>query len=237
MKGSTYWSVVLVAFPIAFACGAGDQTDEHYDAQWIWYDAGNPAEKAPVGKVWFRREVRAEETSIGEARVLCDDRFTLWVNGQRVGQGVRGQRYRFNLNGLVGRGPNVFAVEAENLDGKAGLFIDGEIRDQGGRIVSFDTGEGWLATTTPVSGNAWLAPKFDTSPETSPWKPVKLLGQHAESPWKAIVLKDTDLDRFDIPQGFELTRTAEPKLVGSLIAMTWGNRGRLIVSRENGPIL
>ena len=66
---------------------------------------------------------------------------------------------------------------------------------------------------------------------------MKVIGPHERSPWKDIVLKETYLDRFNVPDEFELQRIAEPKLVGSLVAMTWGNRGRLIVSRERGPIL
>jgi len=206
---------------------------DRFDAHWIWYDTGNPAQNAPAGKVWFRREVRAAEPSTGEARVVCDDRFTLWVNGRRVGQGEAGKLYRFNLNGIVERGPNVFAVEAENVGGKAGLYVDGEVRSQGGRSVPFDTDSAWVATQKAPQGDTWLRPKFDASS----WKAAKDLGAHAQSPWKNIVLKESDLDRFNVPDGFELTRVGDPKMVGSLVAMTWGNRGRLIVSRERGPIL
>jgi putative membrane-bound dehydrogenase-like protein len=207
--------------------------DDRFDAQWIWYDSGHPEQSAPVGKVWFRHEVRADEPSTGTARVLCDDHFVLWVNGVRVGEGDANRLYRFNLNDIVDRGPNVICVEAENRGGKAGLFIDGEVRSQGGHKLPFDTGAAWVATTRPPQGTAWLQPKFDTAG----WKPVKVIGPHEKSPWKEIVLKETYLDRFDVPKGFELSRIAEPKLVGSLIAMTWGNRGRMIVSRERGPIL
>ena len=64
-----------------------------------------------------------------------------------------------------------------------------------------------------------------------------MIGPHEKSPWKEIVLKETYLDRYDVPKGFELKRIAEPKMVGSVVATTWGNRGRMIVSRERGPIL
>jgi putative membrane-bound dehydrogenase-like protein len=218
--------VVLLCLP----CPAAERKHE---AQWIWYDAGDPARHAPTGKVWFRREVRATEPSTGAARVLCDDRFTLWVNGRKVGSGTAGKVSRFNLNGIVERGPNVIAVEAENLGGKAGLYIDGEVRSQGGHEIPFDTGSDWVATLSRPKGDGWLGPNFDVAA----WKTVKVIGPHERSPWKDIVLKETYLDRFNVPDEFELQRIAEPKLVGSLVAMTWGNRGRLIVSRERGPIL
>ena len=86
--------------------------------------------------------------------------------------------------------------------------------------------------TKPV-GDAWLGPEFSTAG----WRPVKVIGPHERSPWKEIVITETYLDRFDVPEEFELLRVAEPKLVGSLVAMTWANRGRLFVSRERGPIL
>jgi putative membrane-bound dehydrogenase-like protein len=217
--------VVLVPLPSPGA-------EQKREPQWIWYDAGDPAQKAPAGKVWFRREVRATEPSTGAARVLCDDRFTLWVNGRKIGSGTAGKVYRFNLNGIVERGPNVVAVEAENLGGKAGLYIEGDVRSQGGHSIPFDTGAEWVATRTPPRGEGWRGPKFDTAS----WKPVKVIGPHDRSPWRQIVIKETYLDRFNVPDGFELKRIAEPKLVGSLVAMTWGNRGRLIVSRERKPI-
>jgi putative membrane-bound dehydrogenase-like protein len=225
------------------ALAARQRSDEKYDAQWVWYDSGKPDALAPKGKAWFRREVRAGGPSTGAVRLLCDDRCTLWLNGQKVGEGTSKQVSRFSLNGMIGGGLNVIAVEAESRGGNAGLFLDGEILNQDGDSIPLDTGNVWMATTAAPSGTAWLEPKFDTTS----WKPVKILGPHAQPPWKALILKDTvlkdtvlqetDLDRFHVPKGFELTRVADPNMVGSLIAMTWGERGRLIASRENGPIL
>ena len=42
------------------------------DAKWVWFDEGNPAEDAPAGKVWFRKEYRADEPSTGFARAHED---------------------------------------------------------------------------------------------------------------------------------------------------------------------
>jgi len=222
-------AALLCSVAPAWAQGKGT-----YDARWIWHNAGNPAESAPAGKVWFRRAVRAEEPSTGAARVLCDDHFVLWVNGQRIGEGGGDKLARFNLNGIVGRGMNIIAVEAENKSGKAGLFVDGEVRGQGGGVIPFDTGAEWVSTTTAPAGDDWInKPQFNAEG----WQAVKVLGAHEESPWNSIVLKESYLDRYVLAPGFEIERIAEPEMVGSLIALTWGNRGRLIVSRERGPIL
>ncbi|MEX2287932.1 MAG: HEAT repeat domain-containing protein [Planctomycetaceae bacterium] len=212
---------------------ASARAQENYDAKWIWADTGNPAVEAPAGKVWFRHQVRSDGPSTGIARIVADDAFVLWMNGQKVGEGKGQQLYRFNLNGVVEEGRNVIAVEVANKDGKAGLFVDGEVRDQGGSRSPFDTGDQWRATQTAPVGDAWLKPEFDAGS----WQAAKVIGSHADSPWKEIVLKDTYLDRYVVAQGFKIERIAEPELVGSLVAMTWGNRGRLMVSREKGPIL
>jgi putative membrane-bound dehydrogenase-like protein len=218
---------------LAVLAGGSLFADDHFDAQWIWYDTGHPEQRAPAGKVWFRREVRADDPSTGAARVMCGSHFVLWVNNIKIGEGDANRLYRFNLNDIVDRGPNVICVEAENRGSKAGLFVDGEVRSQGGHKLPFDSGAAWVATRSAPQGTAWLQPKFDTHD----WKPVKVIGPHEKSPWKEIVLKETYLDRYDVPKGFELTRIAEPQMVGSVVAMTWGNRGRMIVSRERGPIL
>ncbi|MEX1228757.1 MAG: HEAT repeat domain-containing protein [Planctomycetaceae bacterium] len=205
----------------------------NFDAQWVWFDEGDPAESAAEGTVWFRREVRAAEPSTGAIYVVCDDAFELWVNGVNVGAGDERRPYRFNLNGIVERGLNVIAVAATNKSGKAGLFVEGEIRGQSGGEIPFDSGTQWQATLTKPEGDGWLKPQFGLEG----WKPVKVLGPHADSPWNDIVLEESYLDRFDVPVGFELKRVAEPELAGSLICTTWGRDGRLIASRQGAEIV
>jgi putative membrane-bound dehydrogenase-like protein len=226
------WMIaVLLGISVFVGKEASAQSD--YDAGWIWAESGERSADAPAEKFWFRREVRSTQPSTGVIRVLCDDHFTLWVNGRKIGEGGGEQLYRFNLNTIVGRGLNVIAVEATNSEGQAGLFVDGEVRGQGGTQYSFDTGAKWRVSRTAPEGDAWRLPRFDDSA----WEAVKVIGPHADSPWKSIVLKDTHLDRFQVAPGFEIKRIAEPKLVGTLISMTGGNRGRLMACREKGPIL
>jgi putative membrane-bound dehydrogenase-like protein len=222
----------LVAFGGSWTGAAFAQ--QKVDAVWIWFDEGNPAETAVPGKVWFRKEYRAEEPSTGAAIVICDDEFVLWVNGQKVGEGGGDQTFFFNLNGIVGRGTNVFAVEATNKSGRAGLFVDAEIRSQSGNRLPCDTSGEWKATRQAPQGDGWLKPRFNDDQ----WKAVKVIGPHANSPWKDIAVEIGDVARFQLPPGFEITRIADKELVGSLVAMTWGNRGRLIACAEKkSPIV
>jgi putative membrane-bound dehydrogenase-like protein len=227
-------SLLLSSLSMLVVCG-GTQTvlaQQEVDAQWIWFDAGDPATQAAAGKVWFRKEYKADEPSTGLATIACDDEFTLWVNGRKIGSGGGAKAFRFSLSGIVERGTNVFAVEAANKSGKAGLLLDAEIRGQGGRKIPCDTDAEWKAITKAPQGPGWLNPRFDEKG----WTPVKVIGKHADSPWKAISFAAGELDRFQVAEGFEIRKIAGQELVGSLIAMTWGNRGRLIVSREMGTV-
>jgi len=203
------------------------------DAHWIWLNASDPAAKDAPDKVWFRREVRASEPSTGAVRIAAANRFVLWVNGQRIAEGEGNRSYRFNLNGIVERGVNVIAVEATKAEGSAGLFVDGEVRSQRGVSIPFDSGTLWRATAKAPEGDAWLKPNFDESS----WSRISDLGPHADSPWKDLQFAGTYLDRYELAPGFQIERVGEPDLVGSIVAITWGNRGRLIASRERGPIL
>lgn len=223
---------LAVAVWATLACSTSVFAQDNDDAKWIWYGEGNSLENAPAATVWFRTVARGNEPSTGAIRIACDDHFVLWVNGQKIGEGDAKKPYRFNLNGIVEKGPNVIAIEASNKEGRAGLFVDGEIRGQSGGKVPFDTPTNWkVSLEKPAS--AWLDVKYDDSS----WKPVKVLAAHKESPWKELAFSGTYLDRFEVAPGFELKRIGEPELVGSLVCITWGNRGRLLASRERGPIL
>ena len=213
---------LLVAglFVLALTGTAHVQAQTPNNAEWVWYNAGNPAETAAEGKVWFRREVRSAQPSTGSARIICDDSFVLWVNGKRVGAGAGEKIFRFNLNGIVDRGMNVIAIEATNTSGKAGLYVDGDVRGQSGTSYPFDSGAKWFATRTAPQGDAWLKPEFNNNS----WLPVKVIGSHDKSPWNSISLKETYRDRYHLAPGFDLVRIAEPELVGTIINITWGNR-------------
>jgi putative heme-binding domain-containing protein len=226
------WTLLTSACLLG-ALGSSPVRGQEIDARWIWHDNGEPGVEAPKGKVWFRAEFRADEPSTGRAVVACDDEFVLFVNGQRIGAGGGQKSFRFSLSGIVERGVNVFAVEAVNRGGRAGLLVDAEIRGQSGQIVSADTGGEWSSTVAEPVGNDWLKPQGGGKT----FQPVRVIGRHQESPWKQIELELREADRFQVPAGFKLERIAGHELVGSLVTMTWGNRGALLASREGGPIL
>src|SRR6187549_3772753 len=98
---------LAVAVWATLACSTSVFAQDNDDAKWIWYGEGNSLEKAPAATVWFRTVARGTEPSTGAIRIACDDHFVLWVNGQKIGEGDAKKPYRFNLNGIVEKGPNV----------------------------------------------------------------------------------------------------------------------------------
>ncbi|MEZ6049121.1 MAG: c-type cytochrome [Planctomycetaceae bacterium] len=226
---STFFLIVTCCF---LQFNNAVQAQENYNANWIWQQGVNAWEEAPAGSVWFRTVVRSDGPSTGALRLVSSDPFELRVNGTKVGTGKAGELYRFNLNGIVRRGPNVIAVKVDHASGKAGLFVDGEVRNQGGRSFPFDSGAEWMATNKAPASD-WSTADFNTEG----WEKVNVLGVHTDSPWNDLELKDSYLDRYALAPGYKIERIGEPDLVGSLIAMTWGNKGRVIASQERGPII
>ena len=219
--------VHLVGSLLLFAVTGTAAAQGTFDARWI------QAPEETGSTAWFRHAVRVEEPSTGAVRVVASSPVTLWVNGQKVGEAKAGTLHRFNLSGLVGRGMNVVGLRLEAGGTPHGVFVDGEVRGQSGNAVPFDSSIAWKVTTNQPASDAWLKAEFDLSG----WKTVRDLGPHPQSPWKDIALQEGALDRFSTAPGFELTQIAAPELTGSLVAITWGNRGRLLASRERGPIV
>jgi hypothetical protein len=83
--------------------------------KWIWNDK-NAAEKAKPGHVYFRKKVTLPTVPTdATAVVICDNTFTLFVNGRKVGSGSDfKQAYLFDLRPLLKTGENIFAAEAVN---------------------------------------------------------------------------------------------------------------------------
>lgn len=224
---------VGLAFVLTLGTLIQSHAAEGVDAQWMWVGGGNPQQEAPAGKVWFRRDIRVDEPSTCALSIAVDDSFVLFVNGKKVGEGKSGKAHRFNLNGIVSEGNNVFAIEVTNDGGPAGIIVEGMVRGQGGSERPIDSPAEWTATTQKPADDGWLKPKY-SSPA---WSPAVAIGKHDESRWKEIVFAQNNLERFWLADGLEIEQVADAKLAGSLVSMTWGNRGKLIASQENGPIM
>src|SRR5438552_5228431 len=83
--------------------------------QWIWNEQ-DAAEKARPGHVYFRKKITlsavpADATGV----VICDNSFTLFVNGHHLGSGSDFKAaYLFDLRPWLKPGENVLAADAVN---------------------------------------------------------------------------------------------------------------------------
>src|SRR6185295_18640063 len=89
-------------------------------AKWIWNDA-NAASEGKTGTIHLRKTINLSETPVeAVAAVACDNSFTLYVNGNRVGTGKDYTKPTIvDMRGQLKKGENVIAVAAVNTAGEA----------------------------------------------------------------------------------------------------------------------
>jgi mono/diheme cytochrome c family protein len=167
--------------------------------KYIW-NKKDAATAAPVEYVYFRKTANLPSTRDLDAMaiVVCDNSFTLWVNGKKVGSGDDFKEgYRFNLQPFLRVGQNTFAIEAlnsfaDNTKPKrdqtvtnganpAGLLFYGRIRysDKGAQRSADVVSDGsWSQTNKFVNG--WEQPKF----AVNTWPKAAELGEFNMQPWR-----------------------------------------------------
>ena len=160
------------------------------NAWWIWYPEGNPREDAPVGMRYFRRRFNVKDAPLLEASVAitADDRFTLYVNGHKVGASEEGafawkKPKWFDIKKWLHPGENVLAVETGNDEpGPAGLSMWITVITDPYERHEFSVSEAFKTSTVGEEG--WEKPEFDDSK----WKPSKSLGRMGTAPWGKLEL-------------------------------------------------
>lgn len=132
-------------------------------ASWIWSAAEDPLKAAKASRTFERRFTLANKPSVAKLALTADDRFTLFVNGQRVRQSeavTDGWRKPITLDlaAHLQAGENVLRIEAENAsESPAGVLA---------RLVV----EGG---PTLVTDDAWI----------SDGKPAKIAAAYGGGPW------------------------------------------------------
>jgi hypothetical protein len=177
--------------------------------KWIWNDKA-AAEKAKPGHVYFRKKITlASVPTDATGVVICDNTFTLFVNGHNLGSGSNfKEAYVFDLRPWLKPGENIFAAHAVNNtpDNKppdpknistnsynpAGFLFYARLRGAHGsdrasvpknQITNdFASDNSWNRTETPTKG--WQNLDFT---ETG-WQPAVVLGEMTIQPWR--VTKD-----------------------------------------------
>ncbi len=174
----------------------GDSTNAiQQRARWIW-DRPEAARTAPPGTVYFRREITLEsQPAEAFAYVACDNRYTLFVNGHKAGEGSDyANPRRHSLRALLKPGVNLIAVKAVNddpggdkdkpHDNPAGLVFYARIRPAGsepskprGGVVELVSDSSWTWSAKEIPG--WEKP----GTVVSGWKNASEAGGVEAGPW------------------------------------------------------
>ncbi|MDB6058045.1 MAG: hypothetical protein JWO95_1889 [Verrucomicrobiales bacterium] len=155
---------------------------------------------APAEYVYFRKTftVSSKRDLDALSLVVCDNSFSLWINGKKVGSGKEfKEAYRFNIARYLHVGENTIAIEAINhladnslpkrdkpnvaAANPAGLLFYARIRaTDKGKQRSFDvvTDQTWVQANKQVTG--WEQPKF----AATDWQKAAELGPMNMEPWR-----------------------------------------------------
>ncbi len=226
--------LLAIAWPSSRAAAQGPG-----ETQWVWYNEGDPRVSAPAATRYFRRAFTIARGPIAEATldVTADNRYVVWVNGARVGEGEEWKDVRrYDVKKHLVRGKNVIAVEATNDSGPAGLIVRLSYAATGSPRLALATDASWRASKSAPED--WRKVEFDDRK----WSKVKVLGAYGKTaPWGGggVVGKGAPR-RFTVPAGFKVEEAVkDPGDRGpfSLVNMTFDARGRLLVSDERGGVL
>ena len=139
-------------------------------ARWIW------GAEAGAQRYSFRKAFSLESAPTRAVlSITCADRFTVWLNGQRVGEGNFATAPRvlaLDVARYLSQGDNVLAVEGSGRPGAAGLLA--ELDDNGSGVFTrtLSSDATWKAVTQPVPG--WQG----RASNDKAWPAVKVLAAY-----------------------------------------------------------
>lgn len=148
-------------------------------AQWIWFDEGEPARQAPAGMRRFRARLTlpADRALKTATFVLgADNNFELMVNGESAGKGNNPTLPMvLHIEPWLRPGENELLVAARNTrEDPAGVLGALKVEFASGDPLMFYTGAHWEALRTDDEG----------------WKPAKALGPYGMDPWGEVGLRE-----------------------------------------------
>lgn len=141
------------------------------EAEWIWAAEGTRY-VGPRGLYAVRDFSLPEAPAVAEARILADQEYLLWINGQRIGSNIYAAEApidRYPVGPLLEAGTNRVVVELRSSGGAGGLLfqlVDGEretllVSDRRWRTFDYDHPgilEGWLPVADGNEVLSWGRP-------------------------------------------------------------------------------
>lgn len=147
---------------------------------WIWN-----AKAAEENKTIFVRKSftvdEADPVNRARIKIVADDNFTLFVNGQRVGNSSSWQVARvYELEKHLSPGKNVLAVQAHNGPGQYGLLFTAQITLNSGKTIELRSDA--QCKTAHTEQPNWTSPDFDDAA----WETTIVVAKYGDEPWKEV---------------------------------------------------
>ena len=203
--------------------------------KWIWKDKSATTETIYARRQWtLNSPMKSSKLSI-----TCDNGFTAYVNGQKVGSGNQWEtHYEFDIKKYLHNGDNVLAVQAHNEGQVAGLAAKIKLVSANGSTRNIVSDNEWIVNTKKTDG--WLAPSVDTTG----WKNAVIAGKMCDSPRGtvfptkpgiAVAVAAKGIAKVH-PKGFEVEKIYNvPKgQQGSWVSMAVDSKGRLYCGDQGG---
>ncbi|MGA0871683.1 MAG: family 16 glycoside hydrolase [Phycisphaerales bacterium] len=204
------------------------------DVAWIW--GRNPATDGD--RFFFRTSFSLDEpATLANLVATCDNRYTLWLDGQQLLSGKAWDRPQLKADSIaLAPGRHEILVRAENEGGPAGLLVRGTLRFEDGREQLLRTDETWECAPAVVLSED--PPQFA---EPSGWRSVHSFGpsRAPNGPWPdPFAPRDaTPAESISVPPGYRVELVHASQFgEGSWIAMGFDEHGDLLVSKERGHL-
>ncbi|UCG56059.1 MAG: family 78 glycoside hydrolase catalytic domain [Phycisphaerales bacterium] len=188
------WQAKWIGFDKSRKRKAGAGSVDLKLSKWIWYPEGDPKQSAPVGIRLFRKTFPIpSDRKIKQAAcaATADNRFSLFLNGQRILQGSSFQEApAADVTDQLRQGTNVLAVEAANEGDSAnpaGLIAVLKIEFESGPPIVIATGGDWKTRRGKT------ARFMDADFDDAQWEMAQVAGDHGVDPWKEIKIAPSDL--------------------------------------------
>ncbi len=162
----------------------------------------------PTTTFYYRYGFRLDEPpGSGFLNISGDDIVTLWVNGEKLEQGVNSRIWyktdTYTIGEQLVKGENTIAVEVVNTGGPGSFMLQGRYKTLTGETGLIRTGPGWKESRSLQAG--WFDPLFnDRAWETPTLASKKIYKQRIElfdNPKKSIGPHEYVWWRINVPPG------------------------------------
>ncbi len=210
---------------------------------WIWSETDEDASVA-------MRQKFDVTGNIKQAFLVAtaDNQIEVFLNGKKVLAGDEWtQPYIVDIARHVKSGSNIIAATGRNQGGAAGLIALAVIVREDGSVLEVATDGTWKVK--PNARGNWRSEEFNDQD----WKAARVVGTIGQSnlPWSRDINRDSLLSALGgseqaeftpelathahVPEGFKIERIFRvPRPMGSWVAITTDDRGRLIASDQGG---